>query len=145
LRRAGFVRRRAWDGAAASSAGFVFSGILFLVLERKLQLIEVNLLGTRTKPMTQHPLDQLPHLLVLGQQFRHHFPQNLLQNRGIVREFIEINLHARMMPPERDSLTNESRVMTLESLSLPVQAVNCVPSRATRSLRAAWLIARLTA
>jgi hypothetical protein len=75
-------------------------------------LIEVDLLGTRTIPMAQQPLDQLPHLLVLGLQFRHHFPQHLLQDRGIVREFIEINLHARMMLPERDSPPNESRVMT---------------------------------
>jgi len=47
-------------------------------LQAKPQLIEVELLRTRAKPMTQQTLDQQQQLLVLGLQLRHHLPQHAL-------------------------------------------------------------------
>ena len=62
-------------------------------LQAELQLIEVELLGTRAKPMAQQTLHQLPQLLVLGLQLRHHLPQHALQNIRIVGECREVDLH----------------------------------------------------
>ena len=56
-------------------------------------MIEVELLRARTVAMAQQTLDQLPQLLVLGLQFRHHLPQHLLQDIRIVRQCREIDLH----------------------------------------------------
>jgi hypothetical protein len=47
--------------------------------------------------MPQQTLDQLPQLLVLGLQFRHHLPQHLLQDIRIVRQYREIDLHDTTM------------------------------------------------
>jgi hypothetical protein len=47
--------------------------------------------------MAQQTLDQLPQLLVLGLQLRHHFPQHPLQKIRIVRQGREIDLHNAMM------------------------------------------------
>jgi hypothetical protein len=47
--------------------------------------------------MAQQALDQLPQLLVLGLQFRHHLPQHLLQDSRIVRQCREIDLHNTVM------------------------------------------------
>ena len=76
---------------------FVFRGPLLRILQAKLQLIEIELLGTRAKSMAQLTLHQLPQLLVFGLQLRHHFPQHALQNIRIVRECCEVDLHIGMM------------------------------------------------
>ena len=47
--------------------------------------------------MAQQTLDQLPQLLVLGLQLRHHFPQHPLQEIRIVRQCREIDLQNAMM------------------------------------------------
>ena len=47
--------------------------------------------------MPQQTLDQLPQLLVLGLQFRHHLPQHLLQDIRIVGKGREIDLHTVTM------------------------------------------------
>ena len=60
------------------TGGFVFRSALLLILQAKPQLIEVELLGTRAKPMAQQTLDQQQQLLVLGLQLRHHLPQHTL-------------------------------------------------------------------
>ena len=77
--------------------GVVFGGTLLLVLQDQLQLIEVELLRSRAVAMAQQALDQLPQLLVLGLQLRHHLPQHLLQDIRIVRQCREIDLHNAMM------------------------------------------------
>ena len=50
--------------------GFVFRSALLHILQAKPQLIEVELLGTRAKPMPQQTLDQQQQLLVLGLQLQ---------------------------------------------------------------------------
>ena len=47
--------------------------------------------------MPQQTLDQLPQLLVLGLQLRHHLLQHPLQDIRIVRQGREIDLHNAMM------------------------------------------------
>ena len=47
--------------------------------------------------MAQQALDQLPQLLVLGLQLRHHLPQHLLQDIWIFWQSREIDLHNPMM------------------------------------------------
>ena len=47
--------------------------------------------------MPQQTLDQLPQLLVLGLQLRHHLAQHSLQGIRIVRQCREIDLHNAMM------------------------------------------------
>ena len=79
------------------SGGFVFRSALLLILQDKPQLIEVELLGTRAKPMAQQTLDQQQQLLVLGLQLRHHLPQHALQDIRIVRQCREVDLHIAMM------------------------------------------------
>jgi len=74
-----------------------FGGTLLRILQHQLQLVEVELLRTRTIAMAQQTLDQLPQLLVLGLQLRHHFPQHPLQKIRIVRQRREIDLHNSMM------------------------------------------------
>jgi hypothetical protein len=77
--------------------GVAFGGGRLRVLQHKLQLIEVELLRTRTITVPQQTLDQLPQLLVLGLQFRHHFLQHPLQDSRIVRQGREVDLHNAMM------------------------------------------------
>lgn len=79
------------------TGGFVFRSALLLILQAKPQLIEVELLRMRAKPMTQQTLDQQQQLLVLGLQLRHHLPQHALQNIRIVRQCREVDLHIVMM------------------------------------------------
>ena len=79
--------------------GFVFRDTLLLILQDKLQLIEVELLGTRAEAMAQQTLDQKQQLLVLGLQLRHHLPQHPLQDIRIVRQGREIDLHTEMIMP----------------------------------------------
>ena len=77
--------------------GFAFRSTLLLILQDELQLIEVELLGTRAEAMAQQTLDQKQQLLVLGLQLRHHLPQHPLQDIRIVRQGREIDLHTVTM------------------------------------------------
>ena len=70
--------------------GVAFGGTLLRILQDELQLIEVELLRTWTVAVAQQTLDQLPQLLVLGLQFRHHLLQHSLQDSRIVRQSREI-------------------------------------------------------
>ena len=97
LRLAGWVRRRSLRCLRRVTGGFVFRSALLLILQAKPQLIEVELLGTRAKPMAQQTLDQQQQLLVLGLQLRHHLPQHPLQDIRIVRQCREVDLHIVMM------------------------------------------------
>jgi hypothetical protein len=73
--------------------GLVFRDPLLRILQAKLQLIEIELLGMRAKPMPQQTLYQQPQLLVLGLQLGHHFPQHALQDVRFVRQCREVDLH----------------------------------------------------
>lgn len=75
----------------------IFGGSLLGVLQNQLQLLEVELLRAGTIAMAQQALDQLPQLLILGLQLRHHFPKHLLQGVRIFRQGREIDLHNMMM------------------------------------------------
>ncbi len=97
LRLVTSLRRRLSGGSAAPLGGIAFGGTLLRILKDEMQLIEVELFRTRAVAMAQQPLDQLPQLLVLGLQFRHHLLQHALQNSRIVRQCREIDLHNTMM------------------------------------------------
>ena len=77
--------------------GVAFGSTLLRILQDKLQLIEVKLLRTWTITVAQQTLDQLPQLLVLSLQFRHHLLQHSLQDSRIVRQGRKIDLHNTMM------------------------------------------------
>ena len=64
----------------------------------------VELLGAAAELVAQQALDQQPQLVVLGMQFRmllrrrgDHIAQHLLQDGGVVRQGVEVDLHAAMM------------------------------------------------
>jgi hypothetical protein len=70
IRRQPLIWRRRQATQSGGESGIFARSTLncwqFLILQAKPQLIEVELLGTRAKPMTQQTLDQQQQLLVLG-------------------------------------------------------------------------------
>jgi hypothetical protein len=70
IRRQPLIWRRRQATQSGGESGISARSTLncwqFLILQAKPQLIEVELLGTRAKPMTQQTLDQQQQLLVLG-------------------------------------------------------------------------------
>jgi len=89
-----------------------FGNGLLQVLKPKLQLVEVELLAPTAELMAEQALDQQPQRLVLSLTLLHgalqrrllllarghHVPQHLLQDRGVVRQEVEVDLHSSTMP-----------------------------------------------
>ena len=82
----------------------VFGDGLLEVLQPELELVRVELLGAAAELVAHQALDQQPQLVVLGMQFRmllrrrgDDLAQHLLQDGGVVRQGVEIDLHATIM------------------------------------------------
>jgi hypothetical protein len=82
----------------------VFGDALLEVLQPELELVRVELLGAAAELVAHQALDQQPQLVVLGMPFRmllrrrgDDLAQHLLQDGGVVRQGVEINLHAMIM------------------------------------------------
>ena len=67
-------------------------------------LVRIELFGAAAELMAQQALDQQPEFVVLGMQFRmllrccgDHLAQHLLQDGGVVRQSVEVDLHAMIM------------------------------------------------
>ena len=84
---------------------------LLQVLKPELQLVGVELLGAAAEPMAQQALDQQAQLLVLSLALLHgalqsrlllmarghHVPKHPLQDRRVVRQKVEVDLHRNTM------------------------------------------------
>jgi hypothetical protein len=84
--------------------GPVLGDRLFQIFQRELQLIVAQLLGAAAEPMAEQALDQHSEFVVLSVQLAmlvcrrgHHIPQHLLQEYGVVRQSVEVDLHGGMM------------------------------------------------
>jgi hypothetical protein len=84
--------------------GLVLGNGLLEVLQPELQLLRAELFGTTAELVAQQALDQQSQLVVLGVQFRmllrrrgDDLAQHLLQDGGVVRQGVEIDLHAMIM------------------------------------------------
>jgi hypothetical protein len=77
---------------------------LLEVLQPELELVRIELFGAAAELMAHQTLDQQPEFVVLGMQFRmmlcrcgDDLAQHLLQDGGVVRQGVEIDLHAMIM------------------------------------------------
>jgi hypothetical protein len=84
--------------------GLVLGDRLFKIFQPELQLIVARPLRAAAEPMAEQALDQHSEFVVLSVQLAmlvcrrgHHIPQHLLQECGVVRQPVEVDLHAGMM------------------------------------------------
>jgi hypothetical protein len=131
------IVRRVWCAWRFLSS-LVLRDRLLEVFQSELQLIRADLFGPAAEPMAQQALDQQPQLIILGVQFRvlpcrraDHLAQHLLQQRGIVGQHLEIDLHAAIMDNALASVPGLSiRIGAFPNL--PIRACDREPERATR-------------
>ena len=122
--------RLGWRHIGRVLPGLVLGDRLLQVLEAELQLLVGQLLRAVAELVAGQALDQQAELVILGMQFgllMQYRPQHLLEQVGVIREGVRVDLHRCMM---NEVAASEPAFMAAQAMELPSELG---PARTRRS------------